>query len=82
MENNCWNCGNYRPFYEKGFCEFTKTNYGFCSNKLLVTEKHKVCEFWRMRPHPYPVKNAVIMRRLEEALVHIVAIKEILNDKT
>ncbi len=81
MEKYCWSCGNFRPFYTKGFCCFTKTDYGTCSLRTHVKEKHETCEFWRMRPHSYPVKNAVIVRSLEEALVHIAAIKEILEDK-
>ena len=82
MEKYCWSCGNFRQFYSKGYCCFTKTDYGTCSKKLHVTEKHETCELWRMRPRPYPIKNAVIVRSLEEALVHIAEIKEILEDKT
>ncbi len=82
MERFCWNCGNYRPFYEKGVCCFAKANYGFCSKKLRVTEKHEACGSYRTRPRAYPVKNALLLRRLEEAVVNISAIKEILEENS
>ena len=60
MERYCWNCGNYRPYYEKGFCNFTKTEHGFCSKKLQVAEKHGTCEFYRTRPHPALILRVIL----------------------
>ena len=43
----CWNCGNYKAYYTKGFCQFDKLDYGVCRKQQETVDKHNQCEFWR-----------------------------------
>ena len=80
MEKTCWSCGNYKSFYTKGFCCFSKANYGFCSKTVQPVEKHGACDHWRMRPHRLRIKKSFVIRSLEETMIGIAAIKEILEE--
>lgn len=81
MANECWNCGNFRAFYSKCYCNFSKENYGFCTNERAVKEKHCSCEKWRNRPNQLKsIRKAVAIRALEDAAVNIAQIKQILEE--
>ena len=82
MEKSCWNCGNYCPFYTKGYCCFASANFGLCSKTVQPVEKHGICDHWRIRPRRLRVKKSVVIRSLEDTMVSIAAIKEILEQES
>lgn len=79
MEKECWNCGNYRRFYSKGFCYFGKEDYGRCSKECVIKEKHQSCELWRKRPPNLSVRKAAVIKALEDVAVNVAQIKQILE---
>lgn len=77
----CWNCGNFKAYYEKGFSRFYKTNEGLCSVKNQVVEKHSNCECWRNTYKTRNLRKKCAVRVLNEIFLNIAAIRQILEEE-
>lgn len=42
----CYNCGYYKPYYQKGDMQFTKVDVGSCRCKYKIVDKRDTCEKW------------------------------------
>ncbi|MBQ8657955.1 MAG: hypothetical protein IJ506_02370 [Clostridia bacterium] len=77
----CWNCGNYKAYYTKGFCNFDKLNYGHCKYLNKQVDKHEKCENWKSSYRYRGMRKTVAMRSLDEIFNQIVEIRQILFEE-
>ena len=76
----CWNCGNYAAFYRRGGYAFYKTDKGNCTVKNEVIEKNFCCEKWRNTCTLRSQRKELTLRKLNDVLAEIVAIRQILEE--
>ncbi|MDE6059707.1 MAG: hypothetical protein K2G44_06700 [Clostridia bacterium] len=85
MENEkkkeCYACGNYKPYYTKGFCYFDKEKFGFCTKCKKIVNKHENCEYWRNIYHLKGLRKAICYKKLDEILSNLSEIKQILAEE-
>lgn len=74
----CWNCGNYKAYYTKGFCQFDKLDYGVCRKQQETVDKHNQCEFWRNDYSMRTWRENVAKKKLNGILDEIIQIRQIL----
>ncbi len=77
----CWNCGNFKAYYEKGFSRFYKTHEGLCSVKNQIIDKHGNCECWRNAHKLWNLRKKCAVRVLNEILLELAAIRQILEEE-
>ncbi len=75
----CWNCGWYRAYYTKGFCQFDKQKVGYCrKHDITIDDKHETCDYWGSNYSLRRLRKKVALRKLNLILDSIVQIKQIL----
>lgn len=74
----CWNCGNYKAYYTKGFCQFDKLDYGVCRKQQETVDKYNQCEFWRNDYSMRTWRENVAKKKLNGILDEIIQICQIL----
>ena len=79
-KNVCWNCGNYKAYYTKGFCHFDKKNYGYCSKQQKTVSCHEDCEHYRSNYQSRRFRKTVALRALNDILTHLSEIRQILSE--
>ncbi len=79
MEHKCFNCGNFKAFYNKGYCCFLRTDCGFCQKFNKTKQKHCSCENWAPKYYP-KFKSGVFLKEMVTALTQINCIKLILDE--
>ncbi len=78
----CWNCKYYRPFYTKGFCEFSKHKIGYCRDKNeIILDKHKSCDCWRNDSVIRNMRQVVAIKKIDEMQNCLVEIRQILAEE-
>lgn len=74
----CSNCWHYNAYYVKRFCQFEKQTSGYCAKKEKILVKDELCEFWRKRTPRVEKRKQAALRKLNDVLDSIIAIKQIL----
>lgn len=77
----CWNCGNYRMFYTKGYGKFENADMGSCVKFEKIVGKHKSCEFWRGNLIRRRIRKSVCLNMLDAALENIAQIRQVLCEE-
>ena len=73
----CWNCGNYKPYYTKGFCRFNKKDVGFCIEQRISVDKHDQCKCWTHKQY-FRYQKDSSLRSLDEILKQLSEVRQIL----
>lgn len=85
MENEkkkvCYACGNYKPYYTKGFCYFDKEKFGRCTKHDKIVKNHESCECWKNNYHLKDLRKAVCYKKLDQLLSNLSEIKQILAEE-
>lgn len=81
MSKECFRCGHFTAYYQKGYCCFMRTDCGYCRAKKETVEKHSTCDSWKSNYAPRKLKQKAILNGLEEALIRLNSIKLILDEK-
>ena len=77
----CESCGNLEALYKKAYCEFLRTDYGYCNEKhITVAKKDESCECWRYKRR-FPRKPMKVVAELEKALIDIAVLRQIFSEE-
>lgn len=77
----CLNCGNYQAYYEKCFCEFSRTDKGMCREKREILDKNGICEHWKSKKILRARRKAVALRALNDIISDIKALRQIFQEE-
>ncbi len=78
----CYQCRHYRPLYTKGYCQYEKLNYGFCSARNDErAERHGTCELFERNSRTIGRRKVVALRKLIEAEDDLHVIRQILSEE-
>ncbi len=64
----CWCCGDYYPFYTKGFIRYNRERIGYCRKCEKIVGNGATCESWRNNSKRKRTINKFSMRVLNETL--------------
>lgn len=79
MERKCANCRNCEVFYTLGYCEYLRSDYGYCCEHKKVVLKTENCENWKGRPTAMKRNPKRVVRELEKALTDIAVLRQIFD---
>ena len=78
----CRNCGAYKAYYTKGFCQFDKQNLGHCGkHNCIIEDKHHTCELWRNDCSIQISRRVSALKKIDEVADSLLQIKQILIEE-
>lgn len=77
---HCGNCRNLDAFYFKAYCEFLRTDYGYCYQTRSVQAKENYCDCWQRK---LPKKRSVkeVLKEMEDAITDIAVLRQIFSEE-
>jgi len=76
----CWTCLRYKPYYGKFAAGFSQMPRGNCRKKHTDVNNTETCEFWESNAPKKYKDRKFTLRKLDEAIEDINAIKLVLQD--
>lgn len=77
----CYNCGYYKPYYQKGDMQFTKLDVGGCRCKRETVDKRNTCERWICASYRGRVFSKIdTQKALHKILFSLCEIKQIIEE--
>ncbi len=81
MKHECAICGNFRAYYDKSYCCYTRTDCGRCSVKKETVLKHSTCDKWKSKiNYKLSLKKRILIKEMEEVMTKINVIIDFIND--
>lgn len=77
----CGRCKHYKRYYEKRYCSFKRTDFGFCSIKNGVVNINDTCEQWLYGCFPREITNGMVKKALEDALLNVSVLAKIFGNE-
>ncbi|MDE5897279.1 MAG: hypothetical protein K2H43_05670 [Clostridia bacterium] len=60
QKNVCSLCGNFERYFLRGYCSFSKADYGWCCKRRRPTERRESCEHFRKKLYRRKRSNRMI----------------------
>lgn len=78
----CCLCKNFDAYYTRSYCNFTRSNCGYCQKKKEIVSKHFKCENFKDKKITKGDKREIALCYIATAIININAIKDFLEEKT
>lgn len=83
MQSKCGNCGKCEVLYSKAYCQFLRSNYGYCSIKKEVVPVSEFCDEWHIRTgRRRNLRNGLVLQSLEKGLTDLAVLRQIFTEET
>ncbi len=80
MDKECCTCEFFKAYFSKAYCCYLREDFGRCSKKKEIVEKHGGCENWKYKQIDKNIKRGIVIKNLEEAITNISVIKDFLEE--
>ena len=78
----CWNCGAFRRFYTKGYCNLQQEDIGFCSTQNKIVDKKENCKKWNYRQRVRNMRKQTAISSIADIRTKIDVIEKILTEES
>ncbi len=78
----CWNCGAFRRFYTKGYCNLQQEDIGFCSTQNKIVDKNENCKKWNYRQRVRNMRKQTAISSIADIRTKIDVIEKILTEES
>lgn len=80
-EKRCWGCGNYYPYYTKGYILYEKEKIGYCRCEKKIIKNDGTCKNWSSNHWYKNMRKKISLKKFSELMDSLLELLQIMKEE-